>query len=484
MRDRRLGRDGRRPIWRTALVVVFWLAVWQLAACAVGSPLLLAGPAATLERLCLALAQGSLWASAGFSAVRIVGGLAASFALAVALSAAAARWAPVRELVSVPMLLFKSVPVVCIVVLLLLWTDPAGVPFLCVAFVVLPAVYFSALEGLDNLDARREDLLRVFGVGGLRRALVSAWPQVLPFVTGAARTVVGMAWKAGVAAELIGIPDGSIGERIYQSKLLLETADLFAWTAAVIALSWLCEKVALALLEASGPAARRLGMAGAFARDGGGLAPGAAAPGTPAEAVRLEGVRARYGDGPDVLGSFSLDVPAGGRTCLYAPSGAGKTTVLRIALGLMSAASGRVAAPSRSSCVLQDPCLVEELSAEQNVALASAGLYAEDEVRALLGAVLPQEALGRPVSGLSGGQRRRVELVRALAHPGGAVVLDEPFSGLDERSHEDAAAFVLERLGGRTLLVATHDERDADLLGAAACRMQPAAPTDGEGGAR
>lgn len=463
------GRNGRRSIWRTALVVVFWLAVWQLAACAVGSPLLLAGPIDAAAALLRASATPDFWGIVAFSALRVVAGLVASFALALALAAASARFSAVCDLLAVPMLLMKSVPVVCVAVLLLLWTDSSGVSVLCVALVVLPAVYFSALEGVCNVDAGREELLDAFGVGRVRRTLVSTWPQVLPYVEGTARNIVGMAWKAGVAAELIGIPDGSIGERIYQSKLLLETGDLFAWTAVLVLASWLCEKAFLALLLASGSASRRLGLAGAFAREGM-SDPGSARPepsGTcePAR-IAFAGVTAGYRDGPAVLEKVSFEVAPGGRACLFAPSGSGKTTALRLALGLARASAGRIEGPSCASCVFQETRLVEELSAEENVVLASPGRYSRRQAADLLAEILPGEALGRPVSGLSGGQRRRVELARALSHPGAAVLLDEPFSGLDEKSHELAAAFVLRHLGGRTLLVATHVAADADLLDA------------------
>ena len=102
----------------------------------------------------------------------------------------------------------------------------------------------------------------------------------------------------------------------------------------------------------------------------------------------------------------------------------------------------------------------------QNVRLVTAGL-GEAEARAGLGELLPAQALDVPVSELSGGQRRRVEIVRALLHPSTAVLLDEPFASLDGESHRQAAEFVRWHLSGRTLLVASHAADDAELLGAA-----------------
>lgn len=176
-----------------------------------------------------------------------------------------------------------------------------------------------------------------------------------------------------------------------------------------------------------------------------------------------------YPGGPCVLRDITLDLASGSRTVLTDASGAGKTTLIRTLAGTLMPLSGQVLAPGSLSLVCQDTRLVESLSAEDNVALVS-GL-SPSEVRSLLLEMLPEEALGRPVSELSGGQRRRVELVRALAHPSAAVLLDEPFASLDEATHREAAAFVLRHLGGRTLLVASHAPGDVQLLGARGVRI-------------
>ncbi len=123
------------------------------------------------------------------------------------------------------------------------------------------------------------------------------------------------------------------------------------------------------------------------------------------------------------------------------------------------------------SVQFQDTRLVEAMTAEQNVLLCSAGALSAGEAHALLAELLPEDALGRPVAELSGGQRRRVELARALAHPGTAVVLDEPFASLDAASHKSAAAFVVRHLCGRTLLVASHAPGDAEFLDARPARL-------------
>ncbi len=253
---------------------------------------------------------------------------------------------------------------------------------------------------------------------------------------------------------------------IYQAKLLLETGDLFAWTIVVVALSWACEKAFLALLRATGGWALAVSVPRPAAVQRRQPAP------VPAPAgITFDNVTLGYDGAP--VATCSLALATGSRTVLADPSGAGKTTLVKVVCGLLAPLSGHVQAPGAGalSVQFQDTRLVEAMTAEQNVLLCSAGALSEYKARTLLEELLPKDALGRPVAELSGGQRRRVELARALAHPSAAVVLDEPFASLDADSHKAAAAFVLRHLCGRTLLVASHASGDVDLLRATPARL-------------
>lgn len=138
-------------------------------------------------------------------------------------------------------------------------------------------------------------MFRLHGVRGWRLFCAHTWREVLPFVLSCARAVIGMSWKAGVAAELIGMAVGTVGERIYQAKLLIETADLLAWTVLVVAASWACERVLVWLLRVSGPVAWRA----AVRAHGHGLRgrAGAASDGTAAELGACRGRSRALGSG-------------------------------------------------------------------------------------------------------------------------------------------------------------------------------------------
>lgn len=169
-----------------------------------------------------------------------------------------------------------------------------------------------------------------------------------------------------------------------------------------------------------------------------------------------------------VLRRVTFTLPGGSVRCLMAPSGSGKTTLFRVLLGLEFADSGviRGVSPGRISMMFQEDRLCETLTPVENVALVLPPDARRSDVRELLAEILPVECLDQLAMELSGGMRRRVSLARAVAFPSDLVVLDEPFTGLDQATKEKVIAFVLRHRADRTLLVATHGEDDARLLGA------------------
>ena len=171
------------------------------------------------------------------------------------------------------------------------------------------------------------------------------------------------------------------------------------------------------------------------------------------------------GDRP-IATHLELELGAGSRTVLADASGQGKTTLLHTIAGIVPPLDGSAELPDALSVVFQDTRLIEEYDAADNVRIASIDAIDREGANSLLGELLPPDALQRPVRELSGGQRRRVEIARAMAHPSAAVLLDEPFASLDDRSHEQAAAFVCRHLLRRTLVAASHAPEDAALLDA------------------
>ena len=147
------------------------------------------------------------------------------------------------------MVLMRSVPVASFIILALIWIGSSQLAVLIAFIVVLPMIYVNTLSGLKSTDASLLEMAFVFRIPVWKRIRFLYIPALLPYLISGCRIALGMSWKSGVAAEVIGLPTTSIGERLYMSKIYLETADLFAWTFTIIVVSSLSERLFLSLLS-------------------------------------------------------------------------------------------------------------------------------------------------------------------------------------------------------------------------------------------
>ena len=163
-------------------------------------------------------------------------------------------------------------------------------------------------------------------------------------------------------------------------------------------------------------------------------------------------------DDNEVLKNVNITLKDNSIYCLMGSSGIGKTTLLRILIGLERADSGSVSGIDTKSisCMFQEDRLIPYLSAIDNVRIVLHGKNNRDEIRNNLLSILPDDSLDIPVSSLSGGMKRRVALARALSYPGKLIILDEPFTGLDKDTKLNVIDYILKMRNNRTLLIATH----------------------------
>ena len=234
---------------RLVLVAAFWLVVWHLAALAVGQRLLLPAPAEVGSRLAELAVTAPFWTTVAYSLVRILAGFALGTAAGTLFAVAAARWRVVDTLVSPLVGAIRAAPVVSFIILVLIWVDSSRLAVVVSALMVLPVTFAAVLEGVRQRDPAMLEVAAVFEIPLLRRLPAVDIPAVLPFFAAACQVGIGLAWKSGIAAEVIGLPAGSVGERLYDAKVLLESADLFVWTGVVVALSLVAERVVAALLR-------------------------------------------------------------------------------------------------------------------------------------------------------------------------------------------------------------------------------------------
>ncbi|MCM1569237.1 MAG: ABC transporter permease subunit [Roseburia sp.] len=437
--------DKKRKALKQILSGGFWLLVWHVAAILVDNQLLLVTPLEAFRVLIGFLDNLQFWQTILMSLLRIIAGLASGVFLGFVLAAVSYRFKTAENLIRPLMNLLKTVPVVSFVVLLLIWWG-AGFLSICICFlIVFPNIYVSTLEGLKNTPKELLEMARVFGISVRGSFFYIYRPALRPFINSGLSLALGMCWKSGVAAEVIGTPAFSIGEQLYLSKIYLDTGGIFAWTAVIIILSILFEKLCMRLVEAffewePGAGLPRRADRAAIGQEG------------RDEGLSCEDIGKAYGENR-VLEHYSASFPAGEISRLTWDSGRGKTTLLRLFAGLERPDSGRLVKPGSCGMLFQEDRLCMEYSALKNVELVTGDW---DKGREALLQLLGQEDIEKPCCQLSGGQRRRVALVRAMEAPAAFVLLDEPFTGMDAKTRVLAENYIAKKQQGRAVLMATH----------------------------
>ena len=223
--------------------MALWLLLWQAASVAIHQELILVSPYRVLVRLTQLAITGDFWLSLGRSFLRIAGGFLLGAGGGILLGALSARFRKIAELLAPAMLAVRAVPVASFVILALILFSSKNLAVLISFLMVLPVFYFHVLEGLRSADRELAEMARVFRVSPVRKFRYVILPQMFPCLRSACALAAGMSWKSGVAAEVIGLPNGSIGEHLYNAKVYLETPDLLAWTLTIILISLGCERL-------------------------------------------------------------------------------------------------------------------------------------------------------------------------------------------------------------------------------------------------
>lgn len=235
-----------------AAAVVFWVVVWQWAATALGhGGLFLATPLQTLAALGRLIPTAAFWQRIGFSTLRILTGFVLAVLGGLVLGAAAGKWPIARILVTPPLQLIRAMPVASFVILALLWVKSANLAIVVSFTQPLPVVYAGVVAGMADTDPQLLEMAKVYRLPWAARLRTIWLPGILPALSESCIAAMGMCWKSGVSAEVIGLPDGSVGDALYRAKITLSTPDVFAWTLVIVLLSALLSTLAAKALRAA-----------------------------------------------------------------------------------------------------------------------------------------------------------------------------------------------------------------------------------------
>lgn len=222
--------------------ILLALLLWQGLAMLPKLSILLASPIDVILRLGSIWKEPQFFSSLWFTFWRIVLGFGIGLVLGVGLAVLAGRFSWMETLLWPYMLTIKSVPVASFVIIVLIFFRATALSVIISALMVLPILYTNTLTGIKSTNPDLDRMATIYGIPFRKKLLYVKLPQIQPYFLSGCSVALGLSWKSGVAAELIGIPTGSVGEALYESKIYLDTLDLFCWTLLVVLVSFGFEK--------------------------------------------------------------------------------------------------------------------------------------------------------------------------------------------------------------------------------------------------
>lgn len=227
-----------KKIITVPLVIIFWIGVWYIAALLIGQELLVPTPAVTLETLFRLGATGQFWLNVLFSTLRIIYGFALGVLIGVLGGYLSAKSKLVHTLFSPILHLARAVPVVSFILLAFVWIKTNFISVFITVLMVAPIIWETVRAALVGIDRGLVEMGQVFGLSNKDILLKIKFPQIFPPFMASLTSALGLAWKAGIAAEYICHPKQSVGVMLYNAKTYLETAETFALTLVVVVISF------------------------------------------------------------------------------------------------------------------------------------------------------------------------------------------------------------------------------------------------------
>jgi len=240
-----------------AAVAAFWIAVWQLLYLYIGNMYILPSPLSVGATAAELAASGEFWITIATSFVNIFKGFLLAQITAVFLAILTSK-SKIADAVLAPiMAIVKATPIASFIILLLVMLGKDAVPETAAFLIVVPTVWENISSGIKSFDKKLWEVTKIYKFSLMKKIKIFYLPSIMPFYAPAFKATLGMAWKAGIAAEVICNIANTIGGKIYDTKVYLEIPELFAWTAVTVIVSIILEKILMLLINAIGGKERK-----------------------------------------------------------------------------------------------------------------------------------------------------------------------------------------------------------------------------------
>lgn len=222
-------------------IAAFWFVLWLVISLIVGLKLVLPSPIDAFGRFFTLLTEARFYEIVLGSILRVTIGTIIAFVVGILLASLSSAFKPVKKILYPLLLVIRTTPVVSFIIVAFLWIGNALLPSFISFLMVFPLIYMNVLHGIESVPSEEHDLAKVFEFSFPTKVRAIYYPHVKGAFLTAAKTSIGLSWKAGIAAEVLVCTKSSIGLEIFNAKTYLETVDLFAWTIVVILLSLIIE---------------------------------------------------------------------------------------------------------------------------------------------------------------------------------------------------------------------------------------------------
>ena len=229
--------------------VIFWLLLWHIVSIIIDSKLILVSPLTVVGHLFVFIKEAEFWSTVLSSFVKIISGFLLALLTGSMWAALSAKYKGIKQLLWPVILAIKTVPVASFIILALFWFSSQNLSVFISFLMVFPIIYTNVLKGIEETDEKLVEMAEVFQISSINKIRSLYIPQIMPYFRAGCSISLGLCWKSGIAAEVIGMPAGSMGERLQQAKVYWETADVLAWTVVIVIISLVFELLFLKILD-------------------------------------------------------------------------------------------------------------------------------------------------------------------------------------------------------------------------------------------
>ncbi len=232
------------------LGIVFIIGVWKILSLVMKSGIIFPPPEQVFLVFIKKLPTVSFWKNTGISALRVTEGFLLSLMTGIAAGILCGSYAGLNSFMKPFISLVRVVPVLSIILIAVIWLDSPQVPVFVSFLMAFPIITGNTIEGMNSRDRKLDQMAEIYGLEKKARLVSVTIPQLFPFISAAVKTSLGLTWKVVIAAEILSLPRYGIGSAMQNSQLQIETADVFSWTVAAVAVSALFELAARLIMTA------------------------------------------------------------------------------------------------------------------------------------------------------------------------------------------------------------------------------------------